>query len=346
MNLKPSPSDSCRYKGCTLTGALSATTHVRDAVTIIHGPKGCTHHNFSLLHATAAENERLFLPDLISTNLSESDIVFGGEKALFEAISSASQRNINAVYVLSTCVIETIGDDVSGVCGNSYGIPVVHIPTAGFLGGTFQEGLNNALCAIAHQAKPCKKSVSVNIIGEKNLEYEVEENYREVLRILALLGIPVNIRYIRSSSTSSLQKLGAATLNILRDPELQKTGEYLRQRFGTPFVSSFPVGFEGTIRFMETVGTRFGIDTRDAVAEEREWQAATLSDFCDLTGESVVFTPGSSQEPVTAVVGELAVRLGLHVGNEGVEIPVPFDPPIGSAGIRRLLHRWRCVIHA
>ena len=64
------------------------------------------------------------------------------------------------------------------------------MPTAGFLGGTFQGGLNNALCAIAGIAKPRRKSLCVNIIGEKNLEYEVEENYSEIVRLLTLLGIP------------------------------------------------------------------------------------------------------------------------------------------------------------
>ncbi|MDD4252108.1 MAG: oxidoreductase, partial [Methanoculleus horonobensis] len=48
MNSNPSPSNSSRFEGCTLTGALSVLTEVRDAVSVIHGPAGCTHHNFSL----------------------------------------------------------------------------------------------------------------------------------------------------------------------------------------------------------------------------------------------------------------------------------------------------------
>ena len=63
------PLNLSRYGGCTLTGALSVTTQVRDAITVVHGPKGCTHHNFSLLHATGLDNDRVLLPDMFSTGL-------------------------------------------------------------------------------------------------------------------------------------------------------------------------------------------------------------------------------------------------------------------------------------
>ena len=82
MTLRPSPSNLCRSAGCTLTGALSVTTHVCDAITLVHGPAGCTHHNFSLLHATSLDNDHVSLPPLVSTGLSETDVIFGGEGAL------------------------------------------------------------------------------------------------------------------------------------------------------------------------------------------------------------------------------------------------------------------------
>ncbi len=174
------PLNLSRFGGCTLTGALSVTTQVRDAITIVHGPKGCTHHNFSLLHATGLDNDRDLLPDMISTGLEESDIIFGGEEALKRTLDAVGHQRTGAVFVLSTCLVDTIGDDVDAICLGSYGMPVIPIPTAGFLGGTFQNGVNNALIAIANVSVPCARSRSVNIIGEKNLEYEVEENYAEV----------------------------------------------------------------------------------------------------------------------------------------------------------------------
>ena len=94
MNLKPSPTHTSRSGGCTLTGALSVTTQVRDAASIIHGPRGCAHHNFSLFHATLLDNEQAALPDLVSSALDESDIIFGGEDALARSIRSVCERDV------------------------------------------------------------------------------------------------------------------------------------------------------------------------------------------------------------------------------------------------------------
>ena len=229
-----------RFGGCTLTGALSVTTQVSDAVSIVHGPKGCTHHNFSLLHATWLDNGQVMAPELLSTGLRENDIVFGGEKALERALVQAADRDVRAIFVLSTCIVDTIGDDVEAVCAGDYGVPVVPVPTAGFLGGTFQDGVNNALIALAETAGPCPKGIGVNIIGEKNLEYEVGENYAEVSRLLSGLGLAVNLRFVHAITYEEFSLLGAARLNILRNPSLLPVGEFLQKRFGTPFIASFP----------------------------------------------------------------------------------------------------------
>ena len=218
MTSNPLPVNSSRLGGCTLTGALSVTSRIRDAATIVHGPKGCSHHNFSLLHATWLDNDEILLPDLVSTGLTEQDIVFGGEAALRTALDKAAGRDVNAVFVLSTCIVETIGDDVEAVCEQEYGIPVIHIPTAGFLGGTFQDGVNNALITLAGSTEPCALTNGVNIIGEMNLEYEVEENYSEIARLLWAWASPSPCGSSTTSLSTRISRLGAAQLNILRNP--------------------------------------------------------------------------------------------------------------------------------
>ena len=346
MTLNPLPLNLSRFGGCTLTGALSVTTQVRDAITIVHGPKGCTHHNFSLLHATGLENDRIILSDLISTGLLESDIIFGGEGALKRTIDAAANRQTSAIFVLSTCIVDMIGDDVAAVCHGNHGIPVIPVPTAGFLGGTFQNGVNNALTAIADTTKPCTKGSYVNIIGEKNLEYEVEENYAEVSRLLEALGIPVNLRFLRDCSTGDISRLGAARLNILRDVELLAVGERLRQRFDTPFIPSFPVGLEGTIRFIESVADGFGVKCQQAVREERALQNELLTEFEDITGTSITFDPAGMASATFPVAREVAEQIDITIDGDGCTVPLQLSPPVGTNGIRHMLHRWRRAIHA
>ncbi len=346
MTSNPLPLNLSRSGGCTLTGALTVTTQVKDTVTVIHGPKGCTHHNFSLLHTTGLDNDQVVIPDLISTDLSEGDIIFGGEQALESVLDSVASRHFKAVFVLSTCIVDTIGDDVVAVCSRDRGIPVLPIPTAGFLGGTFQHGMNNALRVIADTAEPCQKERCVNIIGEKNLENEVEENYKEVTRLLSALGIPVNLRFLRDCSLEDITLLGAARLNILRDNDLSILGQHLQNRFKTPYISSFPAGLEGTIGFLESVADRFGILCLSAVREEKILQDGILDEFEDIAGALVTFDPALKSPDAIRVAREVADRTGIIFDDRGCRIPVQEAPPVGTNGVRRMLYQWRRAIHA
>lgn len=346
MTLRPLPSNSCRSAGCTLTGALSVTTHVRDAITVVHGPRGCTHHNFSLLHATSLDNDRIALPPLVSTGLSETDVIFGGEGALDRTLDEVIARDPGAVFVLSTCIVDTIGDDVGMVCESKTGVPVIVVPTAGFLGGSFQTGVNNALMALAGMAGPAEGNGRVNIIGEKNLEYEVEENFAEVSRLLASLGLFVNVRFVHDLATDRIASLGAARLNVLRDPSLISVGESLKERFGTPYISSYPTGISGTVGFLESVAGACGIDCQRAAEEENALRQEMLDDFADLAGTGVFFTPPLPDPEGNQVAQDIARALRLEVTSSGRPVPVPVTPPVGIAGVRRLLHRWRRLLHA
>lgn len=346
MSLKPSPTPISRSGGCTLTGALSVTTHVRDAASIIHGPRGCAHHNFSLFHATHLDNEKLLIPDIVSSALEENDIVFGGEEALARTIRSVCDRDVAAVFVLSTCVVATIGDDVAEICGRDWGIPVIPVTTAGFLGGSFQDGVSNALTALADRAEPCTKNLSVNIIGEKNLEYEVGENYAEISRLLSLLGLPAGIRFVHDLSSADMMHLGAARLNILRDPSLVPVGEHLLQRFRTPYIRSFPAGLSDTLAFIRSVADLCHISAGRALDREQALQAEVLADFADIGNARGSFFGPVMDSAGTRAAREAADALHIRISRDENARPLPVQPVVGTSGIRRMLHRWRRAINA
>lgn len=346
MPSNPLPVNLSRLGGCTLTGALSVTSHVRDTVTIIHGPKGCSHHNASLLHAICLENDRAAMPALVSTALAESEIIFGGENTLRTTIRHAADKNVSAIFVLSTCIVETIGDDTEAVCAEEYDIPVIPIPTAGFLGGTFQTGMNNALMALAVLAPQCPRNEGINLIGEMNLEYEVRENSEEITRLLSLLGLTVNLHFVHDITYDQISRLGAARLNVLRSPALIPVGEYLRERFGTPFVSSFPHGLASTLAFLEQVADTCGIDAGVAVAAEKVRQDAMIARCIPSHRSPVTLDHAHAGEEDLRAAGELAARLGLSLCEEGTGPSLPVGTAIGTGGTRRMLHRWRRALHA
>jgi nitrogenase molybdenum-iron protein alpha/beta subunit len=346
MSSNPLPSNTSRFGGCTLTGALSVTTSVRDSISIVHGPKGCAHHNFSLLHTIALEHDALSIPSVYSSGLVESEIIFGGEAALERALIECVSRNPECIFVLSTCIAETIGDDVGAVCSMDWGVPVVQVPTAGFLGGVFQDGVINALCTLSDGVSPGSPDGTVNVIGEKNMEYEVEENYHEVLRLLSGLGLSVNIRFIHQISYDEIGMLGRASVNILRDQEIIPVGNHLKRRFGMPYLESFPVGLAGTLRFLEMAADACGVSSYMAVQDERAVQEELLADFSDLFGARIVLPPHGISAGDGAVIRELVTALGMKIADSGLCVPMPLSPPVGTSGVRRMLHRWRRMIHA
>jgi nitrogenase molybdenum-iron protein alpha/beta subunit len=346
MPSNPSRSNSCRFEGCTLTGALTVTTSVRDSVTVVHGPAGCAHHNFSLLHSTGLDHDCITVPHILSSGLLDTEIIFGGEKALGQAIESAVSRRPKSVFVLSTCIAETIGDDVTAVCGSGWDVPVIPIPTAGFLGGSFQAGVNNALTTIAGMAQPCRNDGGINIIGEKNLEYEVEQNYAEVVRLLSLLGLPVNLRFIHNITTSEIMGVGKASLNILRDEGVAGVGERLFWQCGTPFIPAFPTGLLGTIAFLDRTADACGMQSRAAVLEELASQESMLDDFSDIAGSCIAVDHLMNGGHEYSFIHDVTEALHIRVKPEGTRVPLPLSAPVGTAGVRRMLHRWRRAIHA
>ena len=68
---------------------------------------------------------------------------------------------------------------------------------------------------------------SVNLIGEKNLEYEVKQNFCEVKRLISLLNLTVNLRFAHDITRSDIDRLPLASVNILREPVLSGVGDHL-----------------------------------------------------------------------------------------------------------------------
>jgi len=332
--------NSLRTEGCTLTGALSVTMAVTDGITVIHGPDGCVHHTTSLIHALQIDHDLSFFPIILSSSLTESEVIFGGEEALEGIIKSAAARNPGIICVLSSCVSAAIGDDVRAVCASSAVPDIIVVPTGGFLGGGFTDGVEQALLALSTLSSDDRApDGTVTLIGENNLEYEADAHHREISRLLALLGARVRLRFVRDVSSEDLRSLGSGSLNILRDTSLESIGERFRHRFGTPCIHSFPVGFDGTLRFLEQVGKELGIDPRPALKEEKKNQDRLIDSFRILKGASVSFQPlPPSAQPLAE---EVVDRLDLRTGSHGFPVVIPDPLPVGTAGLARLLHRWR-----
>ena len=334
-----------RLGGCALGGSLAVTSFIRDGITIIHSPQGCAHQMFSAYHAMAADSDTFSIPKVIVSNITNREVIFGGEEALLEALDRADAENPALISVVTSCVPETIGDDVEGVCASHAAADkIVYVPASGFLGGSSQDGENIALISISKRVSPSEiVPRTAVIIGEKNLESEVEENYSEVCRLLSRLGISVSLRFCRNISAADIIKLGTADFFIIRDERVEEAGRTIAENFGRPYVSSFPSGLSGCVRFIREAGLACGIseaEIEDAVSAEEAYQAEQLSIFKELSGMKVSlgFEPFAGCH---AVAREAMQRLNIHEAADGMEIKLPFYLPVGLSGVLKMLYLWR-----
>jgi hypothetical protein len=83
-----------------------------------------------------------------------------------------------------------------------------------------------------------------------------------------------------------------------------------------------------------------------AVREERVLQDEICTEFEDISGTSVTFDPAGMASDTFPVAREVAGQFDITIDREGCTVPLQLSPPVGTNGIRHMLHRWRRAIHA
>ena len=105
----------CTYAGCK--GVVLGPT--RDIINITHGPIGCGFYSWLTRRnqtRTTSDDQENFIPYTFSTDMQDSNIVFGGEEKLKVAIREAIELfNPKGIAIFSTCPVGLIGDDVHRV---------------------------------------------------------------------------------------------------------------------------------------------------------------------------------------------------------------------------------------
>ena len=359
MNSKLLHKNISRHDGCTVTGALTVTTFLRDSATIVHGPKGCCHQASSVLHSSMLYNECFEIPDIFSSAMDEKNIIFGGEDSLNDAIKEALDEDFRCIFVIGTCISDTIGDDIESVCAGfneKYSVPVIPINASGFLGGSFEDGFISALKGASEiigdncnssdkYFDDCQIKPLVNIIGEKNLEYEVDANFSEIKRLLNLLGADLNVRFIRNTTFDDIQNFNCASLNIIREDTTGDIKRHFEKLTNIPCISSYPYGISNTLEFLKEAGEYLNINPDLAIEHEIDYQKEMFESFSDLRGEKISFDSFGFQKADSNIFTEIARHTGIVLDSDGVTIPIPFFTPVGTGGVFHMLSQWRRFIN-
>ena len=282
--------------GCAFSGAMSICTQLSEAVSIAHGPKSCAHITYQSITSLS----RRFLlergtvlptkvaPPIISTQMNESVMIFGGAEELRKSLSVAKAKGAKLIFVLTTCPSGIIGDDI-GFIGEYEDVSTKIIPILadGNIAGDYMQGILLTYMQIARTLiepvpsaillEPASNSEDidcqeeenlVNIIGEKTIANATAESYAYISEILSRLNVHVNCRFICETDIDRIKGFKKADLNLLAYDDYMGRAleQFLTAEFDAKFFKlPFPVGFDETCEWLKEMGEHFD---KEAAARE------------------------------------------------------------------------------
>ncbi|SHJ51715.1 nitrogenase molybdenum-iron protein beta chain [Anaerocolumna jejuensis DSM 15929] len=265
---------------CALGGALTTIAGINRAVPIVHAAGGCAAalsgtYNLAAGYRGTGYCGGTMIP---TTNISENNIVFGGEERLEEQIENSIEILDADLYIVITgCQVEIIGDDAVGVARRFRDRNVIGASTPGFLGNTFKgyDAILKALIKDVIVPSEKKDVRTINILGTvPGHDVFYRGNLDEIKRLLGLLGIKVNTFFGTVESVADIKGYGKAGLTVLLSNQAGvEPAELLRELHDIPYIKAdLPIGPSGTEAFLYQVGEALGIEKEyiEAVAEKEK----------------------------------------------------------------------------
>jgi len=285
-------------KVCQPIGATWATLGIHGCMPLGHGSQGCV----SYLRMTLSRH--LKDPAISATSsFTEASAIFGGIGNLKQAI-----RNVIHIYkpeviaVYTTCVSETIGDDVGGTIKTMIeegdipeNVKVIYASTPSYVGSHIT-GFSNMTTSMATQlTKKIKPNGKINLIPG----FVSPADVREIKRLLKLMGIkfiifpdvsdvldtPMTIKY-------ELYPKGGVKVEELMDTANSMCsialGSYassnaalvLKRDFDVEsFILPLPMGIKNTDLFLMKLKEISGHDIPEDIEDER---GRLVDMLCDL----------------------------------------------------------------
>ena len=260
--------------GCAFNGAMTMSSNLKDAVILAHSPKSCTY--LSIQTISSAGRRTLFergnilpsslIPNVLSTDMSETDMVFGGSENLLSKVKSIlnSKSPPPAIVIVSSCPSGIIGDDIDDALSlSTERTKIVTVKAEGNLTGDYLQGMLMAYTSLAKQIidrSVEKRERTVNIVFEKVVARNTEMNFQRLKTFLARMNISVNCRFLCNTSYASLRDFCSAELNLLayRDYTGKILEDFFIKEYGASFFEKqFPIGFKETSDWLLALGKHF-----------------------------------------------------------------------------------------
>jgi nitrogenase molybdenum-cofactor synthesis protein NifE len=247
--------------GCAFDGAMIALVPITDAAHLVHGPIACAGNSWGS-RGSQSSGPMLYKMGF-TTDLTENDIIFGGEKKLYKAILEVEERyHPEAVFVYSTCVTALIGDDLDAVCqkaAEKTGVPVVPVNSPGFIGsknlGNRVGGESLLEYVVGTREPEITTPYDINLIGEYNIAGELWG----VLPLFEKLGIRVLAQITGDGRYRDIACSHRAKLNVMIcSKALINMARKMEERYSIPYIEESFYGVADMNRCLRNIAAKIG----------------------------------------------------------------------------------------
>lgn len=276
-------------KTCQPVGAMYAALGIHGCLPHSHGSQGCCSYHRSALTRHYKE------PVMASTSsFTEGSSVFGGQANLLQAIDTIfAVYNPDVIAVHTTCLSETIGDDVNQIVQKArdenhvpFGKFVMHCNTPSYV-GSHVTGYSNMVAAMVRyfSIKSATKKNQINLI----CGWSEPSDMKEIKRIASVLTAKVvlfpdtsDVMDTPMTGKHEFYPKGGVTI-----PELMSTGDskftiglgqfctedaatLLENKCNVKFdILNLPIGLKATDNFVLSLSRAAGVQVPDSITTER-----------------------------------------------------------------------------
>lgn len=326
---KASLAGSVSQRACVFCGSRVVLYPITDALHLIHGPIGCASYTWDIRGATSTGRQLHRLS--FSTDLTEKEVIYGGETKLFNCLCELIEKHTpKAAFVYATCIAGIIGDDIAAICRKAeakYGIPVLAVMSEGFK-GTKKDGYRAACDALGELIGTGDTSAtspySVNILGDFNIagETDIIRKYYE------RMGVEVVATITGDGRIDDIRRAHGAKLNIVQcSGSMTYLAKDMKDKYGIPFVRVSYVGIEDTSAALYAVAEHFKNDeifqrTQELIHEEVDAIMPELRKIrADLKGRKAAVYTGGAFKAFSLVrslrtIGMKTVIVGSQTGSK------------------------------
>lgn len=237
---RPYASTRNACKVCAPLGASIAYRGIEGCIPLIHGSQGCSTYirRYSISHF----REPI---DIASSNFTESSAIFGGKDNLVSAIANVTrQYHPTSIGVMSTCLSETIGEDVRMYMKNIDGFHEAILAAVSKLAVKSSVSSPLRLNLVSGFLSTEDLREFHDILSSFNIDYTLIPDYSESLDS----GSWEEYQKLPSGGTKldDIRKMGdaAATLALGRSAdESHCAGSWLERTYQVPVAKmDFPIG--------------------------------------------------------------------------------------------------------